>query len=84
MENSQLKQLALLDLSILNFSIGRYTPGALAHFCVAITISTHRELVYRPLQFQKRSQYFFGTHYETLSVAMRVHNPDCSALGIDS
>jgi len=52
MENSQLKQLALLDLSILNFSIMRrrpergmpgqgliIAPGALAHFCAAITRS---------------------------------------------
>jgi hypothetical protein len=33
--------------------------------------------VYRPLQFHQRSQYFIGTHNETLSVAMRVQNPDC-------
>jgi hypothetical protein len=33
----------------------------------------------RPFQFQKGSQYFIGTHNETLSVAaMRVGNPDCS------
>jgi hypothetical protein len=38
----------------------------------------HREFVNRPFQFQKRSQYFFGTHDETLSVAMRVHNPNCA------
>jgi hypothetical protein len=44
----------------------------------------HRELVYRPLQFDERSQYFIGAHDETLSVAMRVHNPDCSSLGIQS
>jgi hypothetical protein len=36
-----------------------------------------REFVNRPFQFQKRSQYFFGADDETLSVAMRVHNPDC-------
>jgi hypothetical protein len=41
-----------------------------------------REFVNRPFQFQKRSQYFFGTDDETLSVAMRVHNPDCSPLRI--
>jgi hypothetical protein len=40
---------------------------------------THRELVYRPLQFHERSQFFFGAHDETLSVTMRVHNPDRSA-----
>jgi len=45
---------------------------------------THRELVYRPLQFQKRSQLFIRTHNVTLSVAaMRVSNPDCSPLGIN-
>jgi hypothetical protein len=36
---------------------------------------THRELVYRPLQFHERSQHFIGTHDETLSVAMRVSDP---------
>jgi hypothetical protein len=39
--------------------------------------------MYRPFQFQKRSQLFIGTHDETLSVAMRVHNPDRSPLGIN-
>jgi hypothetical protein len=34
--------------------------------------------VYRPLQFQERNQDFIGSHDETLSVAMRVHNPDRS------
>jgi hypothetical protein len=37
---------------------------------------THRELVYRPFQFHKRSQYFFGAHDVTLAVAaMCVNNP---------
>src|SRR6516165_3087235 len=37
---------------------------------------THRELVYRPFQFHKRSWQFIGTHDETLSVAvMRISNP---------
>ena len=40
------------------------------------------EVVYRPLQFQKRSQNFIGAHDETVSVAMRVSNPDYSALRI--
>jgi hypothetical protein len=31
---------------------------------------THRELVYRPLQFHERSQYFIRTYNETLSAAM--------------
>jgi hypothetical protein len=30
----------------------------------------------RRFQFQKRSQLFIGSHDETLSVAMRVNNPD--------
>ena len=34
-------------------------------------IKTQRELVYGPLQFDERSQYFVGTHDEALSVAMR-------------
>src|SRR5262245_8071438 len=41
---------------------------------------TRRELVYRPLQFQKCGQHFIGSYDETLSVAMRVHNPDRSPL----
>ena len=45
---------------------------------------THRELVYRPLQFQKRSQDFIGANDETLSVAMSIHNPDRSAFHIES
>ena len=38
----------------------------------------HRELVYRPFQFRECGQHFIGPHNETLSVAMRVNNPDCS------
>jgi hypothetical protein len=37
----------------------------------------------RPRQFQKRRPLFFGTHNETLSVAMRVSNPDRSPLRIN-
>jgi hypothetical protein len=44
---------------------------------------THRELVYRPLQFHECSQHFTGANNETLSVAMRVHNPDRSPFAID-
>jgi len=43
---------------------------------------THRELVNRPFQFQKRGQHFIGTHDETLSVAMRVSNPDRVAVRV--
>jgi len=42
-----------------------------------------RGLVYRPLQFQKRSQLFICANDETLSVPMRVHNPDRSPVGIN-
>jgi hypothetical protein len=45
---------------------------------------THRGLVYRPLQFQKRSQQFIGANDETLSVAMRVYNPDRAPFNIQS
>jgi len=41
-----------------------------------------RELVNRPFQFHKRSQYFIGANNETLSLAMRVHNPDRSPFAI--
>jgi hypothetical protein len=44
---------------------------------------THRERVYRPLQFYECSQLFIGTHDETLSVAMRLHNPDRSAFKVN-
>src|SRR6478736_8096063 len=38
----------------------------------------------RRFEFQKRSQLFINTHDETLSVAMRVNNPDRSPLEIQS
>jgi len=38
--------------------------------------------VYRRVQFHERRQYFIGTHDETLSAAMRVHNPDFSPFNI--
>jgi hypothetical protein len=41
---------------------------------------THCELVYRPFELQKRCEYFFGTHDEPFSLAMRVNNPDRSRL----
>jgi len=37
----------------------------------------------RCLQFQKRGQYFIGSHDETLSVAMRGNNPDCAPFAIN-
>jgi len=43
---------------------------------------THRERVYRPLQFHERSQHFIGVHHETPSViAMRVCNEDRASRG---
>jgi hypothetical protein len=36
-----------------------------------------------PLQFTKRSQLFIGAHDETLSVAMRVNDPDRALLTIN-
>jgi len=39
--------------------------------------------VYRPLQFQKCGQDIVGSHDETLSVAMRVHNPDRAPFAIE-
>jgi hypothetical protein len=41
---------------------------------------THRVFVYRALQLNKRSQHFITSHDETLSVAMRVNNPNCASM----
>jgi hypothetical protein len=43
----------------------------------------HREVVYRPLKFQTRSQLFIGANNESPPLAVRVNDPDCSAFGID-
>ena len=50
------------------------TKRGLSYSCDSY--QTHRELVYRPLQFYERRQLFLGAHDETLSVAVCVHNPD--------
>jgi len=55
--------------------LGAPTSGGLVRF---LRDQTHRELVYGPLQFNKRSQQFIGARNETLSVAMRVCNPNRS------
>jgi hypothetical protein len=34
----------------------------------------------RPFQFHKRSQFFVGTHDETLSFAVRVNNPNGASI----
>src|SRR5215467_14293691 len=38
----------------------------------------------RRFEFHKRSQHFIGTNDETLSVAVRVHNPDRAPFNIES
>jgi len=38
----------------------------------------------RRFQFKKRRQLFIRVHNETLSVAVSVHNPDCSPFEIPS
>jgi len=44
---------------------------------------THRERVYRPLQFHERSQFLIGMHNKTPSVvAVRIDNPDRVAIGL--
>jgi hypothetical protein len=56
-----------------------------AHACVGLSRDqTHRQLVYRPFQFQKRSQYFIGAHNETLSIVMSINDPDCAPFQIES
>jgi hypothetical protein len=64
-----------------HFAVGE---AGLAIIENTLLANRHREPVYRPLQFQKRSQHFIGTHDETLSVVtVRVNNPDCSPFGIN-
>jgi hypothetical protein len=40
--------------------------------------------MYRPLQFQERSQLFVGAHDESLSVTVRVNDSDVGADAFDS
>jgi hypothetical protein len=40
--------------------------------------------MYRPFQFQKRRQDFIGTYDETLSLAMRVDDPNRSPFKVQS
>ena len=54
-----------------------------ARFCAAITKSTYRKRMNRPLQFHKRHQFFFDTHDETLSVAMRVNHPNYAPIIVE-
>jgi hypothetical protein len=46
------------------------------HYAIKLTANS----CITPLQFHERNQYFVGTHDETIPVAMRVNNPDCSDL----
>jgi len=56
-----------------------------ARFCRPSQDQTHRELVYRPLQFHERGQHFIGANDKAFSVAaMRVSNPDCSPFVVES
>jgi hypothetical protein len=47
-------------------------------------VQTADSMELRVRQFHKRGQLFIGAHDETLSVAMRVHNPDCSSFKVES
>jgi hypothetical protein len=46
------------------------------------TVSVNTIFACRRFRFHKSSQHFIGTHDKTLSVAMRVNNPDCSPFAI--
>jgi hypothetical protein len=58
--------------------------SALTFVCGHLRDQTHRELVYRPLQFHKGSQYLIRPHNEPLSAAVGVNNPDRSLFAIQS
>jgi len=83
MENGRLRQLALLDLGILNFGLMQAcrkedAPLRIDRYTILARLSA-RAPNFRPnrrFQFQKRSQYLIGVHNETLSVAVCVCDPD--------
>jgi GTP cyclohydrolase II len=52
--------------------------------CGVLRNQIPRELTYRPLQFHKRGQLFIGAHDESLSVTVRVNDPDVGADAFDS
>jgi len=62
--------------------IYEYAGSLAAYLRSRFVLQTHCELVYRHLQFHEPGQQFIGADDETLSVAMRVHNPDCSPFKI--
>ena len=68
------------DRRCVNESFAHDLPGGNGE--ASLQDQTHRELVYRPLQFRECGQDFTGTHNEALSVAMCAHNPDCAPLRI--
>src|SRR5262245_18085989 len=62
-----------------------WTPSAFhprARFCAAITRSNSPRTRVSPFAVPKGTQLFIGAHDETLSVAVRVSNPDCSPFTI--
>jgi hypothetical protein len=50
----------------------------------ALRDQTHREVVNRPFEFNKRIQLFIGTHDETLAIAVRVNNANCASIIVES
>src|SRR5215470_12741642 len=61
-------------------------PYSSAEFCESLTCSsrTIAASANRCFQFHKRSQYLIGANDETVSVTMRVDNPDRSAFKVES
>jgi hypothetical protein len=60
----------------------RHSPKHSPILKLAPTKSASGKRVYRPLQFDERSQNFVSTHDELFSVAMRVYNPDRSTFAV--
>jgi hypothetical protein len=58
------------------------TPGDVKD-CEALRDQIPRELVNRYLQFHKCRQLFIGTYGESLSVTVRVNDPDVYANAFD-
>jgi hypothetical protein len=57
--------------------------SALTFVCGHLRDQTHRELVYRPLQLHKGSQYLIRVHNKAPGVlTLCGHNPELSALVI--
>ena len=69
-------QPALLRLSAIT-SEGDFRSGEMLQHCI------HCELVNCTFQFHKRGQPFVGADDETVSVAMRVNDPNCAPMIVD-